>query len=83
MTLLPAAERRGDRGAHWRSEPCPAELVIVADDQAIGRTFICQRPQQWNGPLQRAHLVHMYRGVIDGRKVEITWQDRLDAAGGS
>lgn len=79
MTLLPAAERRSDRSGHWRSEPCPAELVVVADDQAIGRTFTCQRPQQWAGDRWPGHRLHIHRCMIDGKRVEITWQDDLNA----
>lgn len=55
----------------WRTEPCPARLELPWGSEG----FTCQRPRQWQADTERAHLLHLWRGVIDGRKAEITWQD--------
>jgi hypothetical protein len=71
------AGAKGGRATRWREEPCPAELYVVPDDQQLGRTFTCQRPQKFAGDRYPGHRQHIWRGEIDDKRTEITWQADL------
>lgn len=76
------AGAKGASRVRWREEPCPAELVVGALDhpgaaRLLGRTFTCQRPQKWAGDRYPGHRLHIWRGEIDGKPAELTWQAAL------
>jgi hypothetical protein len=68
---------KGGNAVRWHREPCPAVLDFGGSGQVdmLARTFACQRPATWAGDTQRAHLLHIWRGQVDGKRVELSWSD--------